>query len=163
LIEYFHLNLKIIAENFSIPNDFYWIQIRTDSDTDSAVLSYEEIDYNPAPAVGEYTEHKVSVHVFQIFPSPTHSTTTIQYTLTESAHVILKIYNVLGQEIKTLVNETQTYGPKTVVWDGRDNQGRFLSSGIYFCRLHAGDFEQSKKLIWVKKILAQAENKEFSM
>ncbi|KPJ71210.1 hypothetical protein AMJ52_08805, partial [candidate division TA06 bacterium DG_78] len=84
------------------------------------------------------------------FPNPTHSTTTIQYTLTESAHVILKIYNVLGQEVKTLVNETQTRGPKTFLWDGRDNQGRMLGSGIYFCRLHAGDFGQSRKVIWVK-------------
>jgi poly-gamma-glutamate capsule biosynthesis protein CapA/YwtB (metallophosphatase superfamily) len=138
------------ADNFSTPNDFYWIQIRTDTETDSAVLFYEEIDYNPAPAVGEYTEHKISFHIFQTFPNPTHSATTIQYTLTESAHVVLKIYNVLGQEVKTLVNETQTQGPKTVLWDGRDNHSRVLGSGIYFCRLHAGDFEQSRKIIWVK-------------
>ena len=71
----------------------------------------------------------------------------IQYYLTETAKVVLKIYNILGQEVKTLVNEKQVRGQKTVIWDGRDNQGRTIGSGIYFCRLQAGAYEQSKKLI----------------
>ncbi len=132
------------------PNDYYWIQIRTDVETYNAVLSYEEIMYNPISAIDYNTGYQSTFQLFQSYPNPTSSTMKIQYNLTETAKVVLKIYNILGQEVKTLVNEKQAIGQKTVIWDGRDNQGRTIGSGIYFCRLQAGAYEQSKKLIWLK-------------
>jgi len=62
----------------------------------------------------------------------------------------LKIYNTSGQEVRTLVNTRQPAGVNTVVWDGRDQFGKEVSSGIYIYRLQAGESVQSRKLSFVR-------------
>jgi flagellar hook assembly protein FlgD len=64
--------------------------------------------------------------------------------------VSLKIYDILGREIKTLVNEFQNAGYKSVLWDGRNNNGAEVSSGVYFCKIIAGDFVDVKKMAVIK-------------
>ncbi len=86
----------------------------------------------------------------QNYPNPFNPTTTIRYALKENAQVTLKIYNVLGQVVKTLVNEKQTAGFKTVQWDGTDDRGVKVASGIYVYRLEANDFVDTKKMILLK-------------
>ncbi len=76
--------------------------------------------------------------------------TTIRYQLPKATQVVLKIYNIFGQEIRTLVNERRTGGVNSVVWDGRDESGKEVSSGIYIYRLQAGEFIQSRKLSFVR-------------
>jgi len=75
----------------------------------------------------------------QNYPNPLNSTTAISYQLSalsgQQLTVSLKIYNILGKEVITLVDKKQKAGSYRVVWDGRDNQGKEVSSGIYFCRL----------------------------
>jgi hypothetical protein len=132
------------------PNDYYWIQIRTDVETYNAMLSYEETMYNTMYGVDDNTRDEVAFHSFRNYPNPFTSMMSIQYDLGKNSRVVLKIYNILGQEVKTLVNGMQIKGRKTVVWDGRDNYGRMLSSGIYFCRLHAGTHDQTTKIILLK-------------
>lgn len=132
------------------PNDYYWIQIKTNVETFDARLSYKEIIYNTIYGTDYNIEDKITFRLFHTYPNPCHSFMNIQYSLTENTRVILKMYNILGQEVKTLVNEIQAKGKKTVVWDGRDNQGRMLSSGIYFCRLQANGYEQTTKIILIK-------------
>lgn len=85
--------------------------------------------------------------LFDNYPNPFNPITTIRYTLPGQAKVTLKIYNILGQEIKTLVNKVQPAGIKSVRWDGRDNHNQPASSGIYIYRLQAGNQVQSKKMI----------------
>ena len=77
-------------------------------------------------------------------------TTTIRYDLQKTSSVILKVYNLLGQEIITLVNKVQSAGEQSVVWDGRNNLGHVSSSGIYIYRLQAGDEVQSRKMTFVR-------------
>ncbi len=84
------------------------------------------------------------------YPNPFNPTTTIRYALKENAPVTLKIYNTLGQEVRTLVNSRQEVGYKTVVWDGLNNRGSRVASGIYIYRLQAGDFVQVRKMILTK-------------
>jgi len=72
------------------------------------------------------------------FPNPANPHTSIQYSLDTGGPVILKIYNVTGQLVRTLVDLTQGAGIHTAVWNGTDDHGQALSSGIYFCRLVAG-------------------------
>jgi glucose/arabinose dehydrogenase len=80
-----------------------------------------------------------------------NSSTTIQYTLNQSAAVEMSIYNLRGQLIRTLVNHTQSAGTHTVAWDGRDNHGAIQPSGTYFYRLRVGDdFVETKKLMIAK-------------
>jgi hypothetical protein len=81
----------------------------------------------------------------QNYPNPFNPSTTIGYELPHASRVSLKIYNVLGQEVATLVNEEKPAGVHEVRFDGSG-----LSSGVYFYRLRAGDFVQSKKLVVLK-------------
>ena len=62
----------------------------------------------------------------------------------------MKVYNVLGNEVATLVNRDQQTGWYTVLWDGRDNRGREVASGVYFCRLNVSDFNKTTKMVLVR-------------
>jgi hypothetical protein len=86
----------------------------------------------------------------QNYPNPFNPVTTIEYTLSGHSNVLLKIYNLIGQEIITLVDETQNSGIHSVVWDGRDRSGQVVSSGIYIYRLQAGTDVQSRKMVFMR-------------
>ena len=79
------------------------------------------------------------------YPNPFNPVTNIQFTIPNSGHVNLKVYDVLGREVKNLVNEFKQAGSYIVSFDGSE-----LSSGIYFYRLEAGDFVQVKRMILIK-------------
>jgi hypothetical protein len=81
----------------------------------------------------------------QNYPNPFNPVTTIRYEIPKASYVTLKVYNVLGQAVAALVDETQEAGKKSVKW----NATRF-ASGIYFCQLRAGNFIDTKKLLLVK-------------
>jgi len=66
------------------------------------------------------------------------------------SYVSLKIYNLLGQEIRTLVEREQSPGDYQVIWDGKNNAGQIVSGGIYFYQLKAGNFVMTKKLTFIK-------------
>jgi hypothetical protein len=85
----------------------------------------------------------------QNYPNPFNSTTRIRFQLQENSHIVLKIYNPLGQEIKTLLNDFETAGSHSIFWDGRDNLGNKIVSGIYLYQIRAGDFIRVNKLIIV--------------
>lgn len=86
----------------------------------------------------------------QNYPNPFNPTTTISYDLNKNAAVTLKVFNLAGQEVKTLVNENQAAGSKQVTWDGRDNKGHQVASGIYLYQLQAGNQMQTKKMVLLK-------------
>ena len=69
------------------------------------------------------------------YPNPFNPETTINYSLKENSKVSLKVYNIKGQKVKTLVNEVLTAGKHSVIWDGRDSNGNRVSSGIYLYKL----------------------------
>ena len=79
---------------------------------------------------------------FRISPNPFNPSTTIRYTLPKSSEVTLTIYDLLGREITTLVNKTQTPGEYSVLWNGQGHP-----SGIYICHLQAGNFTETRKLV----------------
>jgi hypothetical protein len=86
----------------------------------------------------------------QNYPNPFNPTTTIGYALKERTNVVLKVYDLLGEEVRTLVNEEQSAGVREVVWDGRDNAGSLVSSGVYLYRIQAGNFVKAVKMILMK-------------
>lgn len=90
----------------------------------------------------------------QNYPNPFNSATHIRYHLpvvsSRLSAVSLKIYNILGQVIRTLVDKRQGPGSYEVVWNGMDRRGNLLPSGIYFCLLKVGDLSLSKKMLLVK-------------
>jgi hypothetical protein len=86
----------------------------------------------------------------QSYPNPFNPSCVIAYALPADCHVTLNVYNMLGQKVRVLVDEHQSAGHKSATWDGKDADGRELSTGIYFYRIEAGDFEQSKKMVFIK-------------
>ncbi len=89
----------------------------------------------------------------QNYPNPFNSTTAISYQLSgvRPHHTTLRLYNILGQEVKTLVDEEQPGGNYRVQWDGRDDSGRQVASGVYFYRLkvtgNRSKVEKTKKMV----------------
>jgi hypothetical protein len=84
------------------------------------------------------------------YPNPFNPTTTIAYDLPERAGVNLVIYDVGGREVRRLVGETQPHGHYEVTWDGRNASGDPAASGVYFYKLAAGEFVQTRKMILLK-------------
>ena len=85
------------------------------------------------------------------YPNPFNPTTTIQFGVPHSADVALVIYNVLGQRVRTLVDhEQRSAGRYSVVWDGRDDGGNTVGSGMYFYRLETGNVALVKKMLMLK-------------
>ena len=86
----------------------------------------------------------------QNVPNPFNPSTTIEYRLPEAGDVQLVIYNLLGQEIRTLVQETMDAGFHSVVWDGTDEFGKQVASGIYIYRMSVGDITKVQRMMLLK-------------
>ena len=84
------------------------------------------------------------------YPNPFNPTTTISFSIKEKAPVELVIYNILGQKVRTLVNQPLEPGEHSIVWNGTDNKGRSVASGIYFYRMKAGNYSETKKMVLKK-------------
>ncbi len=102
---------------------------------------------------GETTESAAvptSFALEQNYPNPFNPSTSISYHLPEQRTVILTVYNSLGQEITTLVNDVQPAGRYSVQWNGTTQAGAPVSSGVYLYRLNAGSFVEMKKMMFLK-------------
>lgn len=100
----------------------------------------------------ETSDNKIPSELYlgQNYPNPFNSATTINYGIPKDTKVTLKIYNVLGQEIKLLVDKFQTCGNKSVIWYATDNLNNAIPTGVYYYRIQAGGEIQSKKIIYLK-------------
>lgn len=91
-----------------------------------------------------------AVILHQNYPNPFNPSTVISYQLAMSGKVSLKIYNMLGQEVRTLVNAVQSAGLHEITWDGKNKHGKAVSSGVYLYRLETGNSIQTKKMLLMK-------------
>ncbi len=120
------------------------------ADSSLATVSFEYIDglVEISPFVGVVDTASTIPRSFllsQNYPNPFNPSTTIHFEIPASTHVALKVYNILGQEAMTVVNERREPGVYNVVIDASD-----MASGVYFYRLVAGDFIQTKKMLLIK-------------
>ena len=88
--------------------------------------------------------------LYQNYPNPFNPETIISFQLPEARNVILKVYNLHGAEICTLLNEKKEGGQHQVTWHGKDNLGQELPSGVYFIRIVAGDYRMIRKMIKIR-------------
>jgi len=86
----------------------------------------------------------------QNYPNPFNPITKMNYALPKRSRVIISVYNVLGQEVTTLLNKEQDYGYHIVTWNGTDRIGKQVASGVYFARLTTKNFSQTKKMLMLK-------------
>ncbi|HOI28176.1 MAG TPA: T9SS type A sorting domain-containing protein [Melioribacteraceae bacterium] len=92
----------------------------------------------------------VAYSLEQNYPNPFNPETVISFSLPKSGNVQIKVYDVLGKEIKTLMSEDRTAGNHKIYWNATDDHGRRVSSGVYFYTISSGDFIQTKKMVLMK-------------
>jgi hypothetical protein len=100
---------------------------------------------NPTSIESDYSAIPTKLEVYQNFPNPFNPITTIKWQLPERAFVTLKIYDVLGREVVTLVDEELNAGQHETVYNASG-----ISSGVYFYKIKAGSFVETKKMILLK-------------
>ena len=96
------------------------------------------------------SENEINPSVFRLYqnhPNPFNPTTKIRYQLAKNSHVKIAVYNTMGKIVKTLANEYQTAGFRTVKWDGKNNNKQKVSTGLYFYSIQSGEFSSTKKMI----------------
>jgi hypothetical protein len=106
----------------------------------------------PTTGVEDDIDHnkRFIFHLFQNYPNPFNPSTLIEYELKEDCYVSLNIYNLLGQKVRALESGERSKGFHSISWDGEDNNGKEVASGIYLYQLATGDYKQSKRLVLIK-------------
>ncbi|KPL09305.1 hypothetical protein AMJ71_06785 [candidate division TA06 bacterium SM1_40] len=100
-----------------------------------------EVDEPPRPR---------SSYLAQNYPNPFRAKTTIRYALPEAGHVTVVLYDIRGARVRSLVSNSVPAGPHELEWDGRDDRGYKVGSGIYFCRMEAGEVNETRRMLLVR-------------
>jgi hypothetical protein len=88
--------------------------------------------------------------LYQNYPNPFNPVTRINYGLPIQGNVNITIYDMIGRVVKTLINDQQTDGYKSVQWNAANNAGQPVSAGLYIYTIQAGEFRQTKKMVLLK-------------
>ena len=88
--------------------------------------------------------------LYQNYPNPFNPTTTIRFDIPEPSHISLKVYNLMGQEVRTLTNEWLPTGSHHLIWNGKDQRGIPVSAGVYIYRLQSQNFQKTRKMVLLK-------------
>ena len=128
-----------------------WMVFATDGQDTTASTEIRTITIDARPVLS--TDELAIPEVFalhQNYPNPFNPTTTIKYDLPEAENVQIMVYDIMGRKVRTLVNEYQDIGYRTIRWDATDNYGRAVSAGMYVYTIQAGAFRQVKKMVLLK-------------
>jgi len=96
------------------------------------------------------TESPAEFKLEQNYPNPFNPETAINYQVPHACQVTIRIFNTMGQEVKTLVNEDKQVGYYTIRWDGSDNNGLRAVTGVYLYQIKAAHFSQTRKMLFVR-------------
>lgn len=134
-------NLQIAAFGLDRDNELYMCAF------DGNIYQFQS-----TTAVGQKGESTAPVHfeLAQNYPNPFNADTVIRYYLHQESHVSLEVYNIVGKVIRTLINDVQSGGEQFVKWDGKDERGRSLESGVYLYKLAVNGVESTKKMSLLK-------------
>ena len=89
-------------------------------------------------------------NLYNNYPNPFNPVTTLRYDIPENSHVTITIYDMLGRQVKTLINQTQDAGYKSLIWDATNDYGKPVSAGIYLYQIQAGEYISTKKMVLLK-------------
>lgn len=113
-------------------------------ENDSILFKYTRVEeINPGVIPSQF-------ELAQNYPNPFNPETKIEFAIPSRSHVSLSVYNMLGQKVTTLVDEELEAGWKSVTWNGRDDGGNQVATGVYLYRLEAGDIVMKKKMMLLK-------------
>jgi acyl-CoA thioesterase-1 len=114
--------------------------------TDTIRMDYTGVNAIKSKDSGQLEKFKLH----QNFPNPFNATTTIHYSLPYNSQVKIAIYNLFGRQVRELGNSFEPAGYKSVTWDGRDDSGRHVASGVYFYLIESPGFRAVKKMLLIK-------------
>jgi len=86
----------------------------------------------------------------QNYPNPFNPVTTLRYDLPDNGYVTIIIYDMLGREVKTLINQTQDAGYRSIIWNATNDYGKPVSAGIYLYQIQTGEYISTKKMVLLK-------------
>ena len=133
------------ASNRSWENTGVWAPFRSKNDLDVMIRAFVA---NQRAVEESNIAHFVDLQ--QNIPNPVKGKTTINFSINKEARVSVKIYNLGGQLVRTLLDGNVKAGLNSIIWDGTDNKGKSVSTGIYFYELKSDNFKRTKKLVLVK-------------
>jgi hypothetical protein len=146
----YYTHLRVVVYDLETPYDssrMDWPMLRHDPRRTGCFKEAGAVGVADEPGKGEIpSEFGLS----QNYPNPFNQNTKIRFTLPQPGFVSLNVYDLLGRKVRTLVSENLTPGYKSVLWDGKNDSGKEVSSGIYFYQLKIGDFSEAKKLVLLK-------------
>lgn len=149
------LNSVSYQMNDLMPNTTYYWRVRS-KDNDGNFSSFSKTEVfgvgNLTDVDGENGSGKIptTYNMEQNYPNPFNPTTTIKYAIPEISFVNIKIYDMLGREVKTLISSQQKAGSYEIRWNGENNYGSKVASGTYIYRVTAGDYSKALKLMLLK-------------
>ncbi len=127
------------------PADDYFGNLRADGKPDLGAIELDGVS-DVAGIIVFPEEYSLS----QNYPNPFNPSTTIEYSLPAAERINIAVYNIMGQKIATLYNGIQKFGTYKVTWNGTDDNGNSIPSGLYFYRLKAGSVTKTAKMMFLK-------------
>lgn len=126
--------------------------LATLNQNDRQTIMKSALDFFGAPSVvsKENTTSPYTYTLHQNYPNPFNPTTNISYSVAKAGQVNVAVFNVIGEKIAELVNGYKTAGSYGVTWNGKDNAGQNVASGVYFYRIKAGNFTMTKKMVLMR-------------
>jgi hypothetical protein len=109
-----------------------------------------EVINGPGTGVGDVAGLPREFRLYENYPNPFNPSTSLKYQLAKATTVTIKVYNMLGKEVKTLVDKRQAAGTYTIQWDGTSDPGRNVASGIYFCKMVTPEYTRTHKMMLLK-------------
>jgi hypothetical protein len=135
-----------IRAKFDLPGFYVW-HCHIVEHEDNEMMRPYHVGPIPTGVQGrESSDRRKDYVLVQNYPNPFNPSTNIAFQLPKSEHVELKIFDVNGREVRTLVDENLHAGWHAAIWDGRNDFGRAVASGIYFYRMRAGKFTQIRRM-----------------
>jgi hypothetical protein len=159
--------VKVAASGSNVDGDegiFATLYFNVSSDfTDETVIQVNNLRWNEGEVVENAAQTTLSYALgieeellpdvyalHQNFPNPFNPITTLRYNLPENSLVSITIYDIMGREVKSLINQTQDAGFKSVIWNATNDYGKPVSAGVYLYQIQADEFVQTKKMVLLK-------------
>ena len=145
----FNISFRYYAANEDV---FYSIQETVNFFSNSELGSYSDPLLFTLNGLNNQTAEFIpqDYALYPAYPNPFNPVTTIRYDIPKNEYVFLKIYDMMGREVRTLHSGYQTAGNKSVQWDGRNNLQEGVSAGVYLYMIHTSGYTKTRKLILLK-------------
>lgn len=138
------------SSEFTVDSDgVFYVGFHGYSDPNGNLIIIDDIKVEETTAIeGNIIPESFSVH--QNYPNPFNPETVISYALPKEGNVSVEVYNIVGQKVKTLVNEFQSAGIKQVIWNGTDENNNSVVNGVYFYTVRFGNEKETRKMLLLK-------------